>query len=74
MPISIPSIRNGPRINQLVAPTYFMMLISLSRASTVSFMVLDTTTMETITRKMITIMAPAWVKRVIFISLSTVSL
>ena len=74
MPIIIPSARNGPLMNQLVAPTYFIMLISLALLNTVSLMVLDTTTIETIIRNTITIMAAIWIYLVALSSLSTVSL
>ena len=36
-----PSKRKGQRMNQFVAPTYFMMAISLRRAKTVRRMVLE---------------------------------
>ena len=41
MPSPIPSRMNGQRINQSVAPTYFMIAISLRRAKTVSRIVLE---------------------------------
>lgn len=40
----MPSTKKGRRMKPLVAPTYFMMLISLRRAKTVSRMVLLMTT------------------------------
>ena len=48
MPIAIPSIINGHLINQSVAPTNFIILISLRRVNTVSFMVFDMINIETI--------------------------
>ena len=72
-PMIIPSEMNGPLINQLVAPTYFIIRISLALANTVSFTVFDTTTTDTTTRKAMTIRAPIWRKLVTFVSFSTVS-
>ena len=43
-PTLVPSTKKGQRMKPLVAPTYFMMLISLRRANTVSRMVLEMTT------------------------------
>ena len=57
-PIIIPSEINGPLINQLVAPTYYIMRISLALANTVSLTVLETTTTETTIKNAITIKAP----------------
>ena len=56
-PIIIPSSRNGARINQFVAPTYFIITISSDLLNTVSLIVLDTTTVETIIKKIITTIA-----------------
>ena len=50
IPIIMPSHKNGPLINQLVAPTYFIIFISFALLNTVNFIVLDTTTIDTIIR------------------------
>ena len=54
-PRIIPSNKNGPLTNQSVAPRYFIMLISLERANTVSLMVLATMITDTIIRKIMVI-------------------
>ena len=40
-PNNMPSIKNGQRIKPLVAPTYFIIAISLRRANTVNRIVLE---------------------------------
>ena len=50
IPMRIPSPRNGPLMNQFVAPTYFIIEISRDLAKTVNLMVLDTTTTDTTIR------------------------
>ena len=74
IPIIMPSARNGPLINQFVAPMYFIMLISLDLLKTVSLIVFDTTTTDTMIRNTIITTAANCMNLVASRSLSTVSL
>ena len=64
-PSVIPSSRNGQRINQSVAPTYFIMTTSLRLAKTVRRIVLEIINNVAIAKKMTRIMPPT---RRIFVS------
>ena len=48
IPVIIPSTKNGIRINVLVAPTYFIMLISFLLANTLALVVFEIITIDTI--------------------------
>ena len=72
-PNNMPSIKNGQRINPLVAPTYFMIAISLRRANTVNRIVFEMMNSVAAARKAINTIPPIRITCVMRKSSSTIS-